>query len=337
MLELQGICVDFGGLRAVDEVSLRIAPGARHALIGANGAGKSTLLHVAAGAIAPSAGRVLLGDREVTGWAPHRRAQAGLGRTFQQPALLHRQTCLSNVATALWRRNGGAFALLTRPARRRAVAEEGHQLLADVGLSTQAGRVSGQLSHAQQRQLEFAVALAGRPELLLLDEPAAGLARPDLARLRDLIRALPATLTVLLVDHDLDLVFDLASTVTVLDRGRVLVTGSPAAVRADPRAAEVYLGPVMPAARGDSASPARSETAWTDLPVGVPDWADPDVAPESTVDSIRSGRAVAARGVVDRGVVERAGATQPGAFTPVPVRSADDTVPVARGRQHRAR
>jgi branched-chain amino acid transport system ATP-binding protein len=184
----------------------------------------------------------MLGDRDVTGWAPHRRAQAGIGRTFQQPALLRRESCLSNVAAAVWRRDGGGFAMLARPVRRRAVAAEAHRRLAEVGLTGRATRPAGQLSHAQQRQLELAVALAGRPDLLLLDEPAAGLARPDLARLSELIRDLPAELTVLLVDHDLDLVFDLATTVTVLDRGRVILTAPPAEVWADARAAEVYLG-----------------------------------------------------------------------------------------------
>jgi branched-chain amino acid transport system ATP-binding protein len=245
MLDLYGIRVSFGGLHAVDDVTLRIAPGARHALIGANGAGKSTLLHVAAGAVRPTAGRVMFGGRDVTAWAPHRRAQAGIGRTFQQPALLRSQTCLANVAVSLWRRDGGGFALRTGRIRRRAVADEAHGRLAEVGLAAAAGRLAGQLSHAQQRQLELAVALAGRPDLLLLDEPAAGLARPELARLSELIRGLPAELTVLLVDHDLDLVFDLASTVTVLDRGRVVLTAPPAEVRADPRVAAVYLGPAL--------------------------------------------------------------------------------------------
>src|SRR4051812_23311431 len=126
MLDLYGIQVTFGGLRAVDDVTLHIAPGSRHALIGANGAGKSTLLHVAAGAVRPTAGRVMLGDRDVTGWAPHRRAQAGIGRTFQQPALLRKESCLSNVAAAVWRRDGGGVALLTRPARRRAGTHEAY-------------------------------------------------------------------------------------------------------------------------------------------------------------------------------------------------------------------
>jgi branched-chain amino acid transport system ATP-binding protein len=243
MLEVSQVSVVFGGLRALDAVSLRVAPGARHALIGANGAGKSTLMHVAAGTVRPTSGRVILGGHDVTRTPAHRRARAGLARTFQQPALLRRHSAARNVTAAVWSRIGKDFALAVRPRQRRVVADEVEWLLDSVGLGRSGDHLAGELSHAQQRQLELAVALASRPRVLLLDEPAAGLAAPDVAELAKLIRTLPASLTILLVDHDLDLVFELADTVTVLDRGQHVMTGSPDEVRTDPRVNEVYLPP----------------------------------------------------------------------------------------------
>lgn len=251
MLELYGVSVSFGGLTALDRIDLCLPAGGRHALIGPNGAGKSTLLHTIAGTVVPTAGRVapagrvavagrvVLAGRDVTPLPAHRRARLGMARTFQHPALLRRHTVRDNVAAALWRRQPSELA--RRSARRR-VAAEAEALLERVGLGGTGGLVAGTLAHAQQRQLEFAIALAMRPRLLLLDEPAAGLSSAERVRLAGLVRDLPATLTVLLVDHDLDLVFDLATSVTVLHLGRMVTTGPPEQVRTDPRVDEIYPG-----------------------------------------------------------------------------------------------
>jgi branched-chain amino acid transport system ATP-binding protein len=231
VLDVDRVTVDFGGVRALDAVTLHVAAGTRHALIGANGAGKTTLLHAIAGTVRPSGGRVLLGERDLTRLPAHRRARLGLARTFQQPTLLSRHSAAENVAAAIWRRDA-----LIRPvvsaAHQRRVASEARAWLDAAGLAGTFGRAAGELSHAQQRQLEVAVALAMRPGLLLLDEPAAGLAAVDRSRLVELIRSLPASLTVVLVDHDLDLVYDIADSVTVLDQGRIAGTHEGRAGRA---------------------------------------------------------------------------------------------------------
>lgn len=239
MLELYGMSVSFGGLAAVDGIDLRLPPGGRHALIGPNGAGKSTLLHAIAGTVAPTAGRVLLAGRDITALPAHRRAHLGVARTFQHPALLRRHTVRDNVAAVLWRRQGS---VLARRSVRRHVVAEAESLLERVGLGGTGGLVAGTLAHAQQRQLELAIALAMQPRLLLLDEPAAGLSAAERDRLAELVRDLPPALTVVMVDHDLDLVFDLATSVTVLHQGRVVATGRPGQVRADPRVDEIYPG-----------------------------------------------------------------------------------------------
>jgi len=245
MLELYGVSVRFGGLAALDGIDLRLPAGGRHALIGPNGAGKSTLLHAIAGTVAPTAGRVVLAGRDITALPTHRRADLGVARTFQHPALLRRHTVRDNVAAALWRRQRS---MLARRSVRRHVAAEAESLLERVGLGGTGGLVAGTLAHAQQRQLELAIALAMQPRLLLLDEPAAGLSAAERDRLAELVRDLPPALTVVMVDHDLDLVFDLATSVTVLHQGRMVTTGTPEQVRANPRMDEIY--PFTQARRG---------------------------------------------------------------------------------------
>jgi len=247
MLELRGITRRFGELRALDDVSFPVADGARHALIGPNGAGKSTVFHVIGGALRPTAGRVLLDGRDVTGLAEWRRARLGIARTFQQSAVLLRATAAENVLVAVNREAGLSTRLVpTGGHRRAALADRCAELLDTVGLAGRAGVPAGALAHGERRQLELAMALGGRPRLLLLDEPAAGMSPVETEHLVELIRRLPREVTVLLIEHDLDVVFGLAETVTVLHLGRHLVTGTPAEVRADPRAREAYLATAEP-------------------------------------------------------------------------------------------
>jgi branched-chain amino acid transport system ATP-binding protein len=241
VLRCEDVSREFGALRAVDGVTLSVAGGARHALIGPNGAGKSTLLRLIAGGLPVSGGRIHLGDVEVTRTPEARRARLGIGQTFQQSSLFGSQTVADNVALAVQRRRGRPW--LPVP-HRPAWAARVDELLARVGLADRAGDRVDALSYAECRQLEVAVALAAEPRVLLLDEPAAGMSAAGTAHLLDLLRGLPDDddITLVFVEHDLDLVFELATVVTVLHLGRVLMSGTPAEVRASPDVQRAYLG-----------------------------------------------------------------------------------------------
>jgi branched-chain amino acid transport system ATP-binding protein len=259
VLRCEDVSRSFGALRAVDGVTLGVARGARHALIGPNGAGKSTLLRMIAGGLAVSGGRIHLDGVDVTRTPEARRAQLGIGQTFQQSSLFRGQTVADNVALAVQRRRGRPW--LPVP-RRPGWAARVDDILARVGLDDRAGDPVDALSYAECRQLEVAVALAAEPRLLLLDEPAAGMSAASTAHLLGLLRQLPDEITVVFVEHDLDLVFELASVVTVLDLGKVLMSGTPAEVRASPDVQRAYLGTARradlfitePSAGGDHAA-----------------------------------------------------------------------------------
>ncbi|MQA13590.1 MAG: ATP-binding cassette domain-containing protein [Pseudonocardiaceae bacterium] len=240
MLDGTGLRREFGALAAVDGVDLAVEPGARHAVIGPNGAGKSTLLRLLSGTMRPTAGRVRLDGRDITRLAEASRARLGMAQTFQHSSLFGSMTARENVTLAAQRHGGHPAWPLPRSQRGVAVAVG--ELLEQVGLATRAGIAAGELSHGQRRQLELAVALACRPRILLLDEPAAGMSAAESARFAGLIEALPARLTVIFVEHDLDLVFRLAGHVTVLHLGRVLLSGPPDRIRGDPAVQEAYLG-----------------------------------------------------------------------------------------------
>jgi branched-chain amino acid transport system ATP-binding protein len=239
VVRCEGVKRSFGALRAVDDVDLTVTAGARHALIGPNGAGKSTLLRLIAGGLAVSAGRIAFDGRDVTGEPEARRARLGIGQTFQHSSLFRTLTVADNVALAVQRRRGRPWLPVPRRSRWR---ERVGELLALVDLADRAGERVGALSYAECRQLEVAVARAGEPRGLLLDEPAAGMSAAATARLLDLLRGLPAELTLVFVEHDLDLVFELATVVTVLHLGKVLTSGTPAEVRANPDVQRAYLG-----------------------------------------------------------------------------------------------
>lgn len=245
-LELRGVSQHFGSLKAVDDVSFTVTPGSRHAVIGPNGAGKSTLFALIAGARKATAGAVLLGGQDLTGVPEHQRVSRGLVRTFQHSSLFLSATVLENIVLAAQQRAGASWSVIrpvqSRTRSRKAMLDGAHDLLARVGLDDRSGARAGALSHGERRQLEVAVALACQPTVLLLDEPAAGMSPAETARLMSLVRELPAEVTVMLVEHDLDLVFGVADTVTVLHLGRHLMTGAPAAVRASTKVQTAYLG-----------------------------------------------------------------------------------------------
>ncbi|MFW6204144.1 MAG: ABC transporter ATP-binding protein [Actinomycetota bacterium] len=241
-LELRSVSRYFGSLRAVDDVSLSVSPGARHAVIGPNGAGKSTLFALVAGTRPPTSGRILVDGDDVTAVPEHKRVARGIVRTFQNSSLFLPLTARENVLLALQRHAGISWSML-RPLRRRSdLLDQADDLLNQVYLRDRAAVPAGALSHGERRQLEVAVALACRPRLLLFDEPAAGMSAADTAKFSELVQQLPAEMTVLLVEHDLDVVFDVAETVTVLHLGRVLLTGSPEQVRASHQVQSAYLG-----------------------------------------------------------------------------------------------
>ncbi len=232
----------FGAFTAVDGVSLDIEAGARHAVIGPNGAGKTTLINLITGTIRPDGGDVLLGGERVTRVAPYARVKRGLARTFQINTLFPQLTVAESVALAIGERRGHGRSWLRPVAAQRAVLDEARQLLRSLQLEGDAAVTTRELPYGKQRLLEIALALATRPRVLLLDEPAAGIPSGESQQLIETIERLPAEMAILLIEHDMSLVFRFARRITVMVAGRVLTEGNPAEVAADPRVREVYLG-----------------------------------------------------------------------------------------------
>jgi branched-chain amino acid transport system ATP-binding protein len=232
----------FGGLVAANRVSLRLAPGARHALIGPNGAGKTTLVNLLAGTLRPSRGRVLLGGREVTHLPPHRRVHRGLARTFQINQLFPGLTPLEAVHLAILERQRQGHRWWRPAGVDPAPVAEAEALLGRLGLAGVMTEPTGILPYGFQRLLEIALALAARPAVLLLDEPAAGVPEAERDRVLAIVGELPRDVTVLLIEHDMDLVFAFAERITVLVAGTILAEGTPDAIAGDPRVRAAYLG-----------------------------------------------------------------------------------------------
>ncbi|MFD9407601.1 ABC transporter ATP-binding protein [Streptomyces sp. NPDC059989] len=241
-LELRHVSRHFGSFVAVDGLDLTVRAGARHAIIGPNGAGKSTLFGLISGTLPATAGSVLVDGRDVTRLPVDRRVALGVAATFQHSSLFLRESVLENVLLAVLRRSGSGFGGWRKVGARAGAIDRARTLLDRVGLPARHGEPAAALSHGERRQLEVAVALATEPRLLLLDEPAAGMSPAETARLTELIAALPREVTVLLIEHDLDMVFELADTVTVMHLGRHLKTGSPDEVRASAEVQSAYLG-----------------------------------------------------------------------------------------------
>ncbi|MFD7256531.1 ABC transporter ATP-binding protein [Streptomyces sp. NPDC059874] len=242
LLELRRVSRHFGSFRALDEVDLTVRRGARHAVIGPNGAGKSTLFSLISGTQATTSGTILVDGQDVTRLPVDRRVGLGVAATFQHSSLFMRETVLENVLLAVLRRAGGGLGGRRRVSARTTEIARARTLLEQVGLPDRHDVQAAALSHGERRQLEVAVALATEPRLLLLDEPAAGMSPAETARLTELVAALPADVTVLLIEHDLDMVFELADTVTVMHLGRHLKTGTPDEVRAAGEVQSAYLG-----------------------------------------------------------------------------------------------
>lgn len=242
-LTLRHVTKKYGALLAVDDVSLEVAKGGRHALIGPNGAGKSTLFNLVAGGLAATSGEILFAGEDVTSRSAAWRARKGLGKTFQHSSLFLSMNPLENVALAAQRVAGKGMSWVTSSSRRNARIDDlAEQCVADVGLTDRSNIMTGNLSHGERRQLEVAVALATEPKLLLLDEPAAGMSPAESHRFAELVRSLPEDLTVVIIEHDLELVFQLADRVSVLHLGALIADGPATEVREDPAVQQAYLG-----------------------------------------------------------------------------------------------
>lgn len=232
----------FGGFVANSCIDLRLAAGARHALIGPNGAGKTTFVNLLTGALPPSGGNVFLGDQRVTELPEHERVKRGLSRTFQINTLFGGLTVRESVVLAISERRGLTNVWYQTVARQQKTLEEARELLGRLSLSSEADTITSQLSYGKQRLVEIALALATRPSVLVLDEPAAGIPSESSAELFSVIEHLPREVSILLIEHDMDIVFRFAERITVLANGAVLTEGSPDEIAADPRVREVYLG-----------------------------------------------------------------------------------------------
>jgi len=242
VLSLDGICRRFGGLEAIRDVSMSVPAGSRRAIIGPNGAGKTTLFNIITGELAATSGRLSLFGRDVTGLPAHARAALGLGRTFQITNLFGPLTVEDNMLLAVQALSPPKFAMF-RPLRRdRAALDRARALLEPAGLWQKRDTEVRVLSYGEQRQLEVLLALAGRPRLLLLDEPAAGLSPGERREMAQFIKGLDPRLTLLLIEHDMDVAFEIVDAITVLHFGCVVAEGTKEAVRANPSVQEIYLG-----------------------------------------------------------------------------------------------
>ncbi len=242
VLETEDLTKDFAGFVAVRSVNLRVARGSVHAMIGPNGAGKTTCFNLLTKFLSPTRGRIIFNGRDITALRPADVAQLGVGRSFQISAVFPHLTVIENVRIALQRRRGGSFDFWRSKRALHALDERALALIADVGLGLFANALAVELPYGHKRALEIATTLALDPELLLLDEPTAGMGHEDIARISALIKSVAATRTVLMVEHNLSVVADLCDRITVLTRGQVLAEGDYETVSADPAVREAYLG-----------------------------------------------------------------------------------------------
>jgi branched-chain amino acid transport system ATP-binding protein len=242
LLKVAGLIKRFGGIVASDNISMEVIPGELHAIIGPNGAGKTTLIGQLTGEIAPNAGKVEFAGIDITALPVYRRSALGLARSFQITSLFPDFSALDNVALAVQAHAGHSFHFW-RDARKEAeLREPARAALGRVGLADRADTLVASMSHGEQRQLELAMALATKPRLLLLDEPMAGLGPDESGRMVPMLRALKQELSILLIEHDMEAVFALADRISVLVYGRVIASGAPAEIRANPEVRQAYLG-----------------------------------------------------------------------------------------------
>lgn len=242
VLETRGLSKAFGSMAVVSGVDFRLRKGARQALIGPNGAGKTTFINLLTGDLPASSGSVHLKGEDVTRLSPERRVKRGLGRTFQINTLFRGLSVLENVVLAVAEREGTGGRLFPRRAQDRATAERAFAVLDGMGIAGEANRLLRELPYGRQRLVEVAIALSLEPSVILLDEPAAGIPTGESGVILDILRRLPADISILMIEHDMNLVRSFADRVTVLVQGEILAEAPPADILADPRVREVYLG-----------------------------------------------------------------------------------------------
>jgi branched-chain amino acid transport system ATP-binding protein len=242
VLEIRDLNKYFGALHVSRNISLAVPDGKCHALIGPNGAGKTTLIHQISGVLHPDAGEIILAGRTITTSRTWQRAQAGLGRTFQLTSVLPSFSVLENVALAAQAKSGSSFRFFRPAAREKDLNDTATATLERLNMADRAAVPAADLSHGERRLLELAIALAGAPRFLLLDEPMAGLGRVESAMLIEILADLRRSIPMLLVEHDMDAIFQLADTVSVLVDGQIVAEGAPEDVRNDPAARAAYLG-----------------------------------------------------------------------------------------------
>ncbi len=241
-LLVEALSRNFGGLRALSDVSLAVEPGERRLIIGPNGAGKTTLFNILSGALSASSGRVTLFDRDITELAPYERANMGLARTFQITNVFPRLTVLENLLLALQAAQRSGICLHRRMRDNQHLFAQATVLLEKWNLSAIAAQPAKGISYGEQRQLDLMLAMATQPKVLLLDEPTAGLSAAEVVRVVGMVRTLPKEITILIIEHDMDVAFDLADRITVLHQGCVIAEGDVEAIRKHPQVAEIYLG-----------------------------------------------------------------------------------------------
>jgi branched-chain amino acid transport system ATP-binding protein len=241
-LRIEHLDKSFGNLVVTDDVNLTVAAGERHVIIGPNGAGKTSLINQIGGQLRPSAGRIFVNDRDITGASPNQISRMGVARTFQRNNLFQNLSLIENLRLALEVRFGNPFEFFWPVGRNARLLSRAKDLMAQVHLDGDGSRLARSLSYGEQRQLEIGIALAGEPHLLLLDEPTSGMSPAETARMIELIGSLPRTQSILMIEHDMKVVFSVADRITVLYYGKILASGTPAEIQANNRVREIYLG-----------------------------------------------------------------------------------------------
>jgi branched-chain amino acid transport system ATP-binding protein len=242
ILETRRLFFDFKGMEVLFDVNLNVGPGERHAIIGPNGAGKTTLFNVITGTYAPARGDVFFKGKKVTGFKPHRLARLGMGRSFQITSTFERQTAFQNIRMGVLSRNGIRFNLFRRVDSLPAITKETDEILKRINLDAERNMQASVLSYGKHRSLEVSMALSTDPDLVMLDEPTAGMSRDETRHAVELIRRLTEGKTMVIIEHDMDVVFSLADRITVLHMGAILASGPPGEIRESQAVKDAYLG-----------------------------------------------------------------------------------------------
>ena len=242
LLSIRDIYKDFRGLEVLKGVDLSVAKGTRHAVIGPNGAGKTTLFHIVTGNLDPSRGNIYYNGTDITRLPIHRRSRMGISRSFQVTNIFSDLTVFDNVLSGVRSHEGDRYSLLKNPHRSRKLREKSDDIIEKIGLTPVKGKVARELAYGEQRALEIGITLSTSPELILLDEPTAGMTREDTRAFIEMIDKVTRDLTLVIIEHDMDVVFSLATTLSVLHYGKILISGKPDDVRKDQRVKDAYLG-----------------------------------------------------------------------------------------------